>query len=54
MWYIGEIICIYNKLQKISFKNSFIQNSEKRQNNSQSFGKVISLAPLILSTPKTL
>jgi hypothetical protein len=30
MWYIGTIICILNnKLQKISFKNSFIWKSEK-------------------------
>jgi hypothetical protein len=30
MWYIGAIICIFtNKLQNISFKNSFIQKSEK-------------------------
>jgi len=31
MWFIGTIICIFNiKLQKISFKNSFIWKSEKR------------------------
>jgi hypothetical protein len=30
MWYIGETICIFNnKLQSISFKNSFIQKNEK-------------------------
>jgi hypothetical protein len=33
MWYIGASICIfYNKLQKISFKNSFIWKSEKKLN----------------------
>jgi len=30
MWYIGATICILNnKLQKISFKNSFIWKNEK-------------------------
>jgi hypothetical protein len=29
MWYIGATICIFNnKLQKISFKNSFIRKNE--------------------------
>jgi hypothetical protein len=31
IWSIGATICIfYNKLQKISFKNSFIWKSEKK------------------------
>jgi hypothetical protein len=31
MWYVLEIICILNnKLQKISFKNSFIWKNEKK------------------------
>jgi hypothetical protein len=31
MCYIGATICIfYNKLQEISFKNSFIRKSEKK------------------------
>jgi len=31
MWSIGVTICIFNnKLQKISFKNSFIWKSEKK------------------------
>jgi hypothetical protein len=30
MWYIGATICIFNnKLQNISFKNSFIWKNEK-------------------------
>ncbi len=34
MWYIGATICIFNdKLQKISFKNSFMQKSEKGLKN---------------------
>ncbi len=39
MWYIGATIYIFgNKLQKISFKNSFIQKNEKRlKKNHSSF-----------------
>jgi hypothetical protein len=53
MWYIGATIYIFsNKLQKISFKFFFIQNNEKKlKEKSQSFCKVIPLAPLIVFTP---
>jgi len=37
MWSIGATMCIFsNKLQKISFKNSFIWKSEKKFKNTHS------------------
>jgi hypothetical protein len=54
MWSIWTTICIFiNKLQKISFKKAFIWNSEKGlKKDSQSFCKVISLAPIYILAPK--
>jgi hypothetical protein len=54
MRFIGATICIFNnKLQKISFKNSFIWKSEKRSKKDlQSFCKVILLTPIYVLTPK--
>jgi hypothetical protein len=38
MWSIGATMCIFsNKLQKISFKNSFIWKSDLKKKDSQSF-----------------
>jgi hypothetical protein len=59
MWSIGPTICIFNnKLQKISFKKHFIWKSEKglkmTKMDSQSFCKVISLAPIYVLAPKRL
>jgi hypothetical protein len=50
MWSIGEIICIFNnKLQQISFKNSFMWKKTKK--DSQSFCKVIMLVLIYVLTP---
>jgi hypothetical protein len=38
MWYIGETIYVFsNKLQRTSFKNSFIQKNEKRLKLSHNY-----------------
>jgi hypothetical protein len=53
MWSIGAIICIFNnKLQKISFKTSFIWKMKNDWNDSQSFCKVILLVPIYMLAPK--
>jgi hypothetical protein len=54
LWYIGATICIFNKKfeKKLTKKFFHTEKWKRTKKDSQSFCKIISLAPLIIFAPK--